>query len=172
VLTALNTPEGLAAYEADAAAALAAAGSEPSESDPDGAGALGSAAISIDQATAALADAQSAQAEAIDAVGDYGLSGGDVLQPNNALEVLAGQIQDAIESLEAASAQYTQLQAYAQTWATRIAIDNIQLGIAQALSNAGSAAAAAEEAVAAAAQAQQYADDAATAAVPPGDGQP
>ena len=172
VLTALNTPEGLAAYEADAAAALAAAGSAPTQDDPDGDGALGSAAVSIDQATTALADAQAAQAEAIDAVGDYGLAGGDVLQPNNALEVLAGQIQDAIESLEAASAQYTQLQAYAQTWATRIAIDNIQLGIAQALSNAGSAAAAAEEAVAAAAQAQQLANDAATAAVPPGDDQP
>ncbi len=172
VLTALNTPEGLAAYEADAAAALAAAGSAPTQDDPDGDGALGSAAVSIDQATTALADAQAAQAEAIDAVGDYGLAGGDVLQPNNALEVLAGQIQDAIESLEAASAQYTQLQAYAQTWATRIAIDNIQLGIAQALANAGSAAAAAEEAVAAAAQAQQLANDAATAAVPPGDDQP
>jgi len=172
VLTALNTPEGLAAYEADAAAALAAAGSAPTQDDPDGDGALGSAAVLIDQATAALADAQAAQAEAIDAVGDYGLAGGDVLQPNNALEVLAGQIQDAIEDLELASAQYTQLQAYAQTWATRIAIDNIQLGIAQALANAGSAAAAAEEAVAAAAQAQQYADDAATAAVPSGDGQP
>ena len=167
VLTALNTPEGLAAYEADAAAALAAAGSAPTQDDPDGAGALGSAAVSIDQATTALADAQAAQAEATDAVGDYGLSGGDVLQPNNALDVLAGQIQDAIEDLELASAQYTQLQAYAQTWATRIAIDNIQLGIAQALSNAGSAAAAAEEAVAAAAQAQQLANDAATAAVPP-----
>ncbi len=172
VLTALNTPEGLAAYEADAAAALAAAGSAPTQDDPDGAGALGSAAVSIDQATTALADAQAAQAEATDAVGDYGLSGGDVLQPNNALDVLAGQIQDAIEDLELASAQYTQLQAYAQTWATRIAIDNIQLGIAQALSNAGSAAAAAEEAVAAAAQAQQFANDAATAAVPPGDDQP
>lgn len=172
VLLALNTPEGLAAYEADAAAALAAAGSAPTQDDPDGEGALGSAAASIDQASAALADAQAAQAEAIDAVGDYGLSGGDVLQPNNALEVLAGQIQDAIEDLELASAQYTQLQAYAQTWATRIAIDNIQLGIAQALANASSAAAAAEEAVAAAAQAQQYANDAATAAVPPGDGQP
>jgi type IV secretory pathway VirB6-like protein len=95
-----------------------------------------------------------------------------VLQPNNALDVLAGQIQSAIEDLEQASAQYTQLQAYAQTWATRIAIDNIQLGIAQALANAGSAAAAAEEAVAAAAQAQQFANDAATAAVPPGDDQP
>ncbi|MBU6210198.1 MAG: hypothetical protein KGR22_09845, partial [Planctomycetes bacterium] len=172
VLTALNTPEGLAAYEADAAAALAAAGSAPTQDDSDGAGALGSAAVSIDQATTALADAQAAQAEAIDAVGDYGLAGGDVLQPNNALEVLAGQIQDAIEDLELASAQYTQLQAYAQTWATRIAIDNIQLGIAQALANAGSAAAAADEAVAAAAQAQQFANDAATAAVPPGDDQP
>ena len=172
VLTALNTPEGLAAYEADAAAALAAAGSAPTQDDPDGDGALGSAAVSIDQATAALSDAQAAQAEAIDAVGDYGLAGGDVLQPNNALEVLAGQIQDAIEDLELASAQYTQLQAYAQTWATRIAIDNIQNGIAQALANAGSAAAAAEEAEAAAAQAQQFADDAATAAVPPGDGEP
>jgi hypothetical protein len=172
VLTALNTPEGLAAYEADAAAALAAAGSAPTENDPDGEGVLGSAAVSIDQATTAIADAQAAQADAIDAVGAYGLSGGDVLQPNNALDVLAGQIQSAIEDLEQASAQYTQLQAYAQTWATRIAIDNIQLGIAQALANAGSAAAAAEEAVAAAAQAQQFANDAATAAVPPGDDQP
>ncbi len=172
VLTALNTPEGLAAYEADAAAARAAAGSVPTENDPDGEGVLGSAGVSIDQATAALADAQSAQAQAIDAVGAYGLSGGDVLEPNNALDVLAGQIQDAIENLEAASAQYTQLQAYAQTWATRIAIDNIQLGIAQALSNAGSAAEAAQQASEAAAQAQQAANDAATAAVPPGDPEP
>jgi len=172
VLTALNTPEGLAAYEADAAAALAAAGSAPTEGDPDGDGVLGSAAVSINQATADLADAQAAQAEASDAVGAYGLAGGDVLQPNNALEVLAGQIQDAIEDLELASAQYTQLQAYAQTWATRIAIDNIQTGIAQALANAGSASAAAQEAEAAADEAQRAANDAATAAVPPGDGQP
>jgi SWI/SNF-related matrix-associated actin-dependent regulator 1 of chromatin subfamily A len=172
VLTALSTSEGLAAYEADAAAALAAAGSAPTENDPDGEGVLGSAGVSIDQATAALAEAQSAQTQAIDAVGAYGLSGGDVLEPNNALDVLAGQIQGAIESLEALSTQYAQLQAYAQTWATRIAIDNIQFGIAQALSNSESAADAAQQAAAAAAQAQQFADDAATAAVPPGDPEP
>ena len=168
----LNSPEELAAYEADAAAALAAAGSRPSEADPDGEGALGAAGVAIDQAAAALEQAQSAQADAVEAVGAYGGLGGDVLQPNNALIVLAGQIQEAIDQLEAASAQYTQLQAYAQTWASRIAIENVQAGITAALANAGAAVTAAELAQQAANEAQQAADDAATAAVPPGDGQP
>jgi hypothetical protein len=168
----LNSPEELAAYEADAAAALAAAGSGPSEADPDGEGALGAAGVAIDQATTALEQAQSAQADAVEAVGAYGGLGGDVLQPNNALIVLAGQIQEAIDQLEAASAQYTQLQAYAQTWASRIAIENVQAGITAALANAGAAVTAAELAQQAANEAQQAADDAATAAVPPGDGQP
>jgi hypothetical protein len=168
----LNSPEELAAYEADAAAALAAAGSGPSEADPDGEGALGAAGVAIDQAAAALEQAQSAQADAVEAVGAYGGLGGDVLQPNNALIVLAGQIQEAIDQLEAASAQYTQLQAYAQTWASRIAIENVQAGITAALANAGAAVTAAELAQQAANEAQQAADDAATAAVPPGDGQP
>ena len=172
VINLVNSPEELAAYEADAAAALAAAGTAPSEADPDGDGVLGSAGVAIDQATAALEQAQTAQSEAEQAVGAYGGLGGDILQPNNALVVLAGQIQQAIDQLEAASAQYTQLQAYAQTWASRIAIENIQAGISSALANAGAAATAADLAQAAAAQAQQYADDAATAAVPPGDGQP
>lgn len=172
VINLINSSEGLAAYEADAAAALAAAGSAPSEADPDGDGALGAAGVAINQATAALDQAQTAQADAEQAVGAYGGLGGDVLQPNNALSVLAGQIQDALDQLEAASAQYSQLQAYAQTWASSIAIENIQNGIAAALANAGAAANAAELAQAAAAQAQQYADDAATAAVPPGDGDP
>ncbi|MBM4111212.1 MAG: FecR domain-containing protein [Phycisphaerae bacterium] len=172
VVLALNTPEGLAAYEADAAAALAAAGTEPTTLDPAGSGVLGSAGVAIEDAATALAHAHSAQLDAIDHVGEYETAGGDGVQPNNALAVLAGQIQNAIQDLEAASAQYTQLQSYAQTWAIHIAIDNIQMGLAQALSNAGSAAVAAEEAVAAAAQAQQYADDAATAAVPPGGSQP
>jgi len=105
-------------------------------------------------------------------VSAYGGQGGDVLEPNNALDVLAGQIQEAIDDLQAASEQYAQLQAYAQTWATRIVLDNIQTGIATALANAGSAATAAQQAQQAAAEAQQFADDAATAAVPPGDGQP
>jgi len=172
VINLINSSEGLAAYEADAAAALAAAGSAPSEADPDGDGALGAAGVAINQATAALDQAQTAQADAEQAVGAYGGLGGDVLQPNNALSVLAGQIQDALDQLEAASAQYSQLRAYAQTWASSIAIENIQDGIAAALANAGAAANAAELAQAAAAQAQQDADDAATAAVPPGDGDP
>lgn len=172
VINLINSPEELAAYEADAAAALAAAGTAPSEADPDGDGVLGSAGVAIDQATTALEQAQTAQADAEQAVGAYGGLGGDILEPNNALIVLAGQIQVAIDQLEAASAQYTQLQAYAQTWASRIAIENIQAGISSALANAGAAATAAELAQAAAAQAQQFADDAATAAVPPGDGQP
>jgi hypothetical protein len=172
VINLINSPEELAAYEADAAAALAAAGTAPSEADPDGDGVLGSAGVAIDQATTALEQAQTAQADAEQAVGAYGGLGGDILEPNNALIVLAGQIQDAIDQLEAASAQYTQLQSYAQTWASRIAIENIQAGISSALANAGAAATAAELAQAAAAQAQQFADDAATAAVPPGDGQP
>ena len=172
VINLINSPEELAAYEADAAAALAAAGTAPSEADPDGDGVLGSAGVAIDQATTALEQAQTAQADAEQAVGAYGGLGGDILEPNNALIVLAGQIQDAIDQLEAASAQYTQLQAYAQTWASRIAIENIQAGISSALANAGAAATAAELAQAAADEAQRAANDAATAAVPPGDGQP
>ncbi|MEY4533852.1 MAG: hypothetical protein RLZZ246_170 [Planctomycetota bacterium] len=172
LVASLGTAEGLAAYEADAAAALAAAGAEPSENDPDGEGVLGQASVLMDQAQASIESAQVAQGQAVDAVSAYGGQGGDVLEPNNALDVLAGQIQEAIDDLQAASEQYAQLQAYAQTWATRIVLDNIQTGIATALANAGSAATAAQEAQQAAAEAQQFADDAATAAVPPGDGQP
>ena len=172
LVASLGTAEGLAAYEADAAAALAAAGAEPSDNDPDGEGVLGQASVLMDQAQASIESAQVAQGQAVDAVSAYGGQGGDVLEPNNALDVLAGQIQEAIDDLQAASEQYAQLQAYAQTWATRIVLDNIQTGIATALANAGSAATAAQQAQQAAAEAQQFADDAATAAVPPGDGQP
>lgn len=173
LITALNSAEGMAAYEADAAAALAEAGTEPNTATGDaGTGVFGAAAAAINQASASLETAQADQGVAGDAVEAYGAAGGDVLQPNNALVVLAGQIQDAIDQLEAASAQYAQLQAYAQSWASRIVIDNIQQGIAQALADAGSAAEAATQAQAAAAEAQQYADDAATAAVPSGDPNP
>ncbi len=168
VLNALNSPEAIAAYEADAAAALAAAGAVPSGSDPDGEGALGAAGSAVAQANEALANAQAQQADAEAAVGAYGQVGGDVLAPNNALVVLAGQIQNAIDDLEAASQQYANLQAYAQTWASSIVIGNIQSGIAAALANAGQAAQFAEAAQAAAEEARQFADDAATAAVPQG----
>jgi hypothetical protein len=109
-------------------------------------------------------------------VSAYGGFGGDLLEPNNALVVLANQIQSAIDDLEAASAQYTQLQAYAQTWAMHLAlgvnIADIEAGISAAQANAAAAQAAAIDAQASAEAARQFADDAATAAVPPGDPEP
>ena len=82
----------------------------------------------------------------------------------------------AIDDLEAASAQYTQLQAYAQTWAMHLAlgvnIADIEAGISAAQANAAAAQAAAIDAQASAEAARQFADDAATAAVPPGDPEP
>jgi len=168
----LLSGSGESDYKLDAEAALAAAGTAPGSDGSGGSGALGEAAAAIDQANAALSSAQEAQGNASDAVSAYGGLGGDVLEPNNELVVLAGQIQDAIDDLEAASAQYSQLQAYAQTWAMHLAlgvnIADIQAGITAAQANAVAAQAAAADAQASAEEARQYADDAATAAVPPG----
>jgi hypothetical protein len=172
----LLSGDGASEYKLDAEAALAATGTAPGQDGTGGTGALGSAAAAVDQATAALASAQEAQGEAAGAVSAYGGFGGDLLEPNNALVVLANQIQSAIDDLEAASAQYTQLQAYAQTWAMHLAlgvnIADIEAGISAAQANAAAAQAAAIDAQASAEAARQFADDAATAAVPPGDPEP
>ena len=186
VIADIGTAAGLSAYLADAAAAAAAAGTEGSgPGGTGGTGVLGQAGELIASGNTALQGidqpqdvdeiidgAVEAQGAAAGAVADYGLDGGDLLAANNALEVLNARIEAARESLEAAQQHYDRLAAYASTWALRIATENIQSGIAQALADAGQASLYAQQAVAAAAQAQQLANDAATAAVPPGDDQP